>query len=1757
MADYNDLINKLNEQGVDVNIRNTKKIKTPADQPDKKEEIEYNFMDLICGIAGAALFGDKNMGDASKLSSLINGIASEKSLYSYIQNIKNDVSEIKNILDGVTKNNTLCVKLIDKNIGGNIAQNNFYSGSSNNIADSFASLIRVLQSKEGINKNTINYLKKSLGSGGDLYNIFENLNKIGDNDKYKEIQEYIYNLNSIIDSLIKITNIGFIGRFQIKRNLNFIKDYINEDLLDIIHDIDNNFKNTTPSKIQGLYNVNELFDIISSLGQIDTANKVKMYVNLKFIKTFLLNDLLSLFDGINNVFSNSTIENIPEKIDGLFIKILNSISIDKELFNESNESLNLINQILKGNNYSNGLIGIIKKIDNLSSKFDSSINNLDSIKTFFDELQIIIKSIIQDNVTSSINLLYSEIDALRITLSDISNIDVNNIEKVITNTINILENLNKNLDKNEYFDSLLTRLSITKDTADDINNTIKILNGLSNINVDNKKLVDFFNDLEKIETILSKFNTNSVSVNSGIESLKSISETLTTVFETLNKLNPESIRRIIDMMEEIEKFLVISTGLVLLIGITGIYIDFTSIVKFGAAITALFGIVGLFITWMSKLSTNDLKNISILLPKITELILTLSGILLIVGLVSHNIDFATIGGFWLATTAFLLTIGGFITALLFIPSLAIKKALKVIDSISTLITEIGITFGIIALVSKFTNFRDLFAFEFLFATLLFIVGRITFGLSKLKYDKEQKNVTNFSSLILSLSIALALGALVSKFIHINEIITFGLLLAGLIAVVSIPLYVISKNGSVLIQGADDLGKLILCCTAGLLIGALFMLNDELAIATLKFAGLYIVFVSGILLAVGLASKLAGDKALEGMEGLSKVILYATGAMLIGGALFMNDEFKKHVIDFAVTLGIFIGGVSLAVGFAIKLMGNNALNTIIALNVLIVTIAGMLTFSAYVIKDIDKMLIWNFIGQVFALVIGMTGIILILSHIDKSKLSAGALALSLIGIVIMGLGLVFSILYKTMANTNANQTIIWNFIAQSLVLVGGIGVIMFLLGKMSIASILKGILAISLIGLIIMGLSYVFGYIGDKLMKYDNVVGKMWSITMSMLGIVAVFLLATAAIGLLLAGPQAILVGIGILAIGLTALIMLGMAHTFGVIMEIEQQYGLSTNDNILINAIDGMFNVIEHALNKVINLQTKMNVFGEGNSILGKLGGMANNALGFIGMFFAVPKLMVIGLTVLTLWASAQALKNLNEVMPDKAGIELLKNKIDVLFTIIEDAVKRIINLNTANESSFFSRILSKIPVVGTAVNGLDALGKSGIIGGTILSLLNATEGINKLNQKLPDMQSLIDIRFRIEFFCQSIDRMIKTINDINKSNSSIRIPFISNVIDKILPKKDDPISTAIYTLNNVSNSFTDLSKKLLTTEQLSQLKTKIINSLSLFNDKEIKDAFNADISIRDISKTKYLFNTTTKIIADIYKMQTNMPQNISELSNNIIQLIGTYIAITNKLITEIEPQSNKITKLFSKRLLGNDGPLELMYNFIKKSLKLVDDHNNENEYNIFADGLAKIYIETIGKISENTVFNQHTETLKTYVETINSIDISKVDKLTNLTESLNNFGNRFEDMGSFVRAISIDLTSVLTHLADKMTEAKETIKNADNLNEKRKVSINESVKKITDLMKQKLIVNIENTSSENNTNTVTTPSITSNTGGNAGGTTTTPGEGIPASDPGNTTSTGSTGSIKPVYVNNNNNTIEELLRSIIIGNKIRVTLDD
>ena len=1832
MADYSDLITALNnnKEGAKVNVRNSK-IHTPSDQDGKQEDlkVEYDLMDLICGIAGAALFGKPNMNDTTKLSSLISGNVSETSLYSHVK-------QIHNIL-GNTKSNPLYVRLSDKTVGSSV-QSISFSGSGN-IADTFASLIDSLKG-EGINTGIVKYLKKSLDHGGDLYNIFENLNKIGNNDKYKEIQEYVYNLNSIIESLVKLTNIGLIARLRIRLNLNFIKNYINNDLLEIIQDIDNNFKNL--NNIEGLDNVNDLFNIISTLGQIDESNKLKMYINLKFIKHFLFKDIISIFEGINNTFNNNITETSVETINNLFSQILNNINIDKEVLKNAKKSIKSLKEILLGDSSIfgrskidsknlNGIIGIGNIINGIVETSVLSLQNLTTINKFFKKLNTIIKDISNNDTIDIISVLSDKINYLNVVLSGISNIDTAGIKKTINSIVETLKELTDILKQNDYFDVVLDKLRETGEVKQQLDNTIEILNGISTISFDSDKLIKFFKDLEKIENVLSKFAANGKITSLGIESLNSLSEKLTVLIDSFNKIKPETIEQITNLVKEVEKFLLVSAGIFIIFGLL-------TAIKFGPIITFVINFAGL-----------------------------------------------------------LLAIGGFIYILSDIDEKVINKAINTLKNIVLLIMQASIAFALITLSAAFGDIRNIWVFGAAFAVLLTVVGLITFGLSKLKYDKEQKNVTNFSSLILSLSAALALGALVSEFIHVGEIIAFGGLLALLIAVVSIPLFIIGKTGPSLMKGGKDLGILILYATAALLMGSLLMNIPAIKENVDEFANTFNKFVFKLLISVGLCSLLA-KHGLNGIKELSKVVLITAAVLLIGALLMASPDIRKNINEFANILAFFIGAISIAIGLAGLMLGKKAIATAIALSVIISITATALILGPYLINKsgilYDDIIKFGIITLVYVLLFGL---ITSLLGLMVTQLALGAIGVVIIGALTIGIAWIFKESFNLMKDINWDILIegFWNA-AKVMGAIGGVLLVIAVLfnipvvgqalmvGAAAAVALIAGIEALilgiakcmsaaskAIIQLMVakkaMGsesIESLVSIFGDFIVESAKAIDRLslkdvaWIKTSlgavkgiaKVTNMIAQSIQAYASLSVPLYNEEGKLIGrrnlkpeefkaaaenIGYIITTIANAILDITKNKDGqhdpelvkLLMEPAGLFGTGTKFGKLIKSVGNIGKVIsdigkglqDYASLKIPVYDNNGKIKGYRQMIDQDFTNAAKN-IGFIittvaqaiinivenkdgqhdtellkllmepaGMFGNDNK---IGKLIKSVANIGKVISEIGKGLLDYANLKIPKydkngnvigyremkeqdfrNAATNIGIIVTELGKALVKTYNDNPNIFYGAFLSKSPIkrvidvsiklgliISNIAHGIQDYANLRIPtkydkdGKPIAYKPMGTEDFKAASKHIKDIITTIgttladvaekDSRGLFDMGSSSpVTRVSEAILKVSTVMSRIAniIGYYSRGLFPIIRYTDGKMVTEGYVKINFENAQNNIKA------MIQCLGNALYGSI-----KESKNLNKLFYNTVDIKKFEGVFNS---IVDNMTKITNSIANIIKEKFDNnalntFVSLTDTYLGVIDKFITKGTDKSKDIKSVFDE-----DGVLELTYNFLKKSLELVDDYSNKDRFNIFADGIAKIYIETIGKITKNDEFYKHTETLKTYVETINSIDISKVDKLTNLTDSLNEFGNRFEDMGSFVRAISVDLTTVLNHLADKMTEAKETIKNADKLNEKRKNSINESVKTITELMKQKLIVNIENTSNNSTGETPTPDSSTVTTTGTTPATTTiTPKENIPAGDV-----TGDKGKSTPVQpfrgLGINNSTIETLLNGVIAGNAIRVKI--
>lgn len=255
-----------------------------------------------------------------------------------------------------------------------------------------------------------------------------------------------------------------------------------------------------------------------------------------------------------------------------------------------------------------------------------------------------------------------------------------------------------------------------------------------------------------------------------------------------------------------------------------------------------------------------------------------------------------------------------------------------------------------------------------------------------------------------------------------------------------------------IDDAKNFAILVGISGAILLLGAKIMNIDGMFWSAIGFTLTLGTFLLGISLAYyGANNILKGEKGLIIAHEFSNLVALSAATLLIGGLFMMIPNMEDATKSFAWTLGGFIAGITLAYGFAGRIINEKTLFLGYALSALVlVSSIALLTGGMLMMNypDLDVNIL-KFLGLELLLV-GGTAVILGVLGAVKSKLKTGALAL--IG-VIACVGLAG---YAMMEIMNLRKEIgndwdgIWGTVFVTVTVLGAFAAGVIGLGKLSLA-----------------------------------------------------------------------------------------------------------------------------------------------------------------------------------------------------------------------------------------------------------------------------------------------------------------------------------------------------------------------------------------------------------------------------------------------------------------------------------------------------------------------------------------------------------------------------------------------------------------------------------------------------------------------------------------------------------------------------------
>ena len=1691
------------------------------------------------------------------------------------------------------------------------------------------------QSLKFLNKNIIDELSNVISKASEL--------KI-DNTKISSLQTVINTVQDLLSTKIDLNDV-----IELRQGLKEVKDaifgnnkvidwYTGEgSLLGILKGIGDNsniFLNIEEQFEKLQLATNSLLNLINTVSNTKKIKLSDLKSNIEEIGKYLMTPLTEL-SKIDSYEIRNGLFNLSQVVDRYTIfNDINNINVESKKLLDTIKSFNIFSNefmpaflaletLLEKNNNKEELEKAIDKLDLLNTEFkkikiqdffdllivnNDTVKKLDSTIESFNKLEDINKSLI----SGSNKLTEASIKSLKASLDQIIDI-ISGFNQIDSKTI---ENANKVLDKIQKFmvfsttmllvGALVMALVPTKGLIKygaGITMMILLIDSILIIlaqpefkDVDQKtKLITnigfLITGLSLVVALAAKVGQDMelqslLKFGIGILALLTTTLIITFLLGRTKKKIDSSLEGAKDL-----SLLIIACGLSLGIAVfMGKSANPKVILAFGGALSLLIGTITLVIG-------RFMKNESVVMEGVKELgimILSCAAALALAPLIVQYVPMKIV-------TAFTALLGTLVSGILWVVSKAGPAQIQGVDQIGTLVLKATAAVLLGGLVFMLVPNIQKYVWEFM--GLLTLMVSTIIGVAGLASRGAKEAVNIFESLhkiILWSTVCLLLGGLLFMGPDGQKlalcVLEYGVLLTAFIAGISLAIGLSLK----LMKDTKDakiiLGELIgLILTTGIImLIAAHIMKDSDPKGILAFSAASLLLVGGLAAIVWGITKLDQDKiqtAVLTVAVLSILTLVLAKAFEnINKALSENAAEPKLIWLFVAQSLVLVGGLAAITALLSLIKQEKLMNALLAIGVIsLVTIVLADVFNyinkVYLIGGGDQKAIWNFVGQALVLVGGIAAITWLLSTIDKDKLKNGLIAIGVISLITLVLGGVFGLLNSILAKDAVEPKLMWNFVAQSLVLIGGIAAIIWLLGKIDKTKLIMGLVAISIATLITLGLAYVMKIIVTQVLRYKGVIGDIWLVVLTMLGTVALILLASAAIGAIVVGTGGVAAGfiiIGMIAIVLAGLILWGLAELMGRIADITSKF----DGNQLADSVELLFAGIQKIIDCILGLRfggsnnngkqkSSGGLFGPINDWISEhlhINGIGGILQEFGGAILVFGKLMLLGILGLALSSAAASLALIATLKTPSFG------KITLFFQNIQTLVDQINGLQFEKDKK--KSWVDSIPIIGTAknlvnkvVDAASFMGKIGMITAlsgalTLVSMAFVTLGENL--EKIPT-----NIKENSTTLFETIQLIVNKINETHfgEDTGLDAIPIVGKLADQIVGAgtfmgKLALISATVLAISGVANLLIVLDEQVQKVPKDLPQKSKVIfdclqsyvtdiNNMRFGEDTGLKaipivgkladQVVGADTFMGKLSMMKAVTETLTNVAEHLIKlndMAGNIPSNLKTKTTNMFEILQECIDQINKLdfgktgISEIPLVGKLLDKAVrATSILGKLGMASVMmvalnglvlnmllfgkgvtslpsnmaqstgllFGMIKSILKQLNsiefedetqkinqkfiytlnqyvklfnkinklDEELPNKIDILKNGINDLYTIT-SSINENDQFEKHTNTLKNYVEAVNSIDVSRIKSLTELANAVTRLGDKIGNIDKFTNTLANKVSVTLNKLANEIKHSEDVIKNADKLHKKRQDAIKNSLGDIQKLMSQEMTILIK-----------------------------------------------------------------------------------
>ena len=900
----------------------------------------------------------------------------------------NSLIDIKGIIEKIinkTNNNIDNINNEPQKVEANIKTN-----LSDNTIQSLIKFLTDL-SKENFSKEQLNQLDeniKKLGSilvgntGESLLAITKSLSELGTVSEQQKSS--IEAVKYLFDALSSATEIGPLGRRRIRKNIRFIRNYIVNDIVELTKDLKNTSKELgDPSITKSFIAVNNFFDTITALGELNPEKQADIDDNLDFIKYIICNRFISLIKKLDKELKDATsnIDSIQKSVlafNGLIGTITSLAEYD-------------IDDIITMEYNMHSLVDAIKESFVEFSKFtESGEINIPSMSEF-------LKALNKDVLLPMYGLLDGMPTGTELTKNIIKlslfAVKVSLIKNIVTqfNNIDLI--------------SKTTKQTINEDFPQIIDNLAKSYDKLQNISITgaDKKIESFSTLLESIEQ-LGKMNLAAKSVEHSIKALNGIATGINDVLHKFDELEADKIKEATNTIKTFTKMVIRCGFMLIAASILMTLVKPKNLLIFTATLSVFLFTIGGIFRLFNRGFKNSMKGV-----KDAALLVALCGAILIAGSTLFRlVDFSAAMGFVVGLGSFLFAIG--FVFLLF--NRGFRSAMRGAKNAALIITVCGALLIAGGLIFKYMDWDATFGFITAFGTFFFAIIAIL-AIGGWRAGKAMADAGKLSILLVVCGGILLAGGLIYKNIDKKATIKFCVMLAGFIFTIIAIMKFGGREAGKAMNGAKKLAILLIASAAILIAGGLILKhNPDLIVYSTLFGAILALFIWGITQPfknknAEFAKGIAAATQLGILVGISAAVL------LVGGYVIKKNGGLKFAADiglFAVTLmGFTYAMVKITniIGEAVKtgsfkkgLLGMAAIEAL--------TLGG-----AYVMKKMGEAMkisgFWNIVkgvGVMAAVVAGITGIAFALGTalMTPASIVIGVGAAGMAGVVAFALGL---------------------------------------------------------------------------------------------------------------------------------------------------------------------------------------------------------------------------------------------------------------------------------------------------------------------------------------------------------------------------------------------------------------------------------------------------------------------------------------------------------------------------------------------------------------------------------------------------------------------------------------------------------------------------------------------------------------------------------------------------------------------------------